>query len=625
MRLLLAGAIALPFLAGLCLLFLGRNLRRSLHLGLTGGALLLAAGCATALLGYVGQDPGITIGWLPGTGRMSLELGLSSLFVLLATSWTACLLSFTGWDEPEQGTGHGDALMLLGLAATGIALLAGHFLLRYVALEIVALCVALAPLATGSDGGGVHSTFLVYLLLRIGDAGLLSAIVALWATAGTLEIGSALAAAFQMPAPVLGLTAAGFLLAVWVKIGAWPFQAWGGVGHRLAPRSGAWLYATVFPNLGLYLLYRTVPLVSIAGPLGRAALWLGAGGAALAALLALRQRDLDHEMTLPHVLAVLGGLAVVAASGGLQVAIWLSVLVLTPVRVLLHLAARTPERDPARSLGAALGAMGLVGWALALAYWSRDIGLPSAALHLAELGVALLGVWGILTIRGAWSALRVADVERVRPARWAGMGLLGLAVVIAPWMLDPLAASYLASNEGSLALPAPSVLLRYVGTMPSAWAVALLAVVVALWGKGRLAHPAIETQRDAASAVSPELWLGRISLALRRAIEGQILEKGLAQGVYAVLRGSRLMHRYVEQGLLERMLVDGVRAIMRGSRLLYRHVEQATLEGALRRVVQGIVHVARIGQSWHTGRLRRNLLWIAASVILALAVLLLVW
>ena len=39
------------------------------------------------------------------------------------------------------------ALTLLSVAAAQVAFLAEHFLARYVALEIVALCVALAPLA----------------------------------------------------------------------------------------------------------------------------------------------------------------------------------------------------------------------------------------------------------------------------------------------------------------------------------------------------------------------------------------------------------------------------------------------------------------------------------------------
>jgi hypothetical protein len=623
--LLLSGALLAPFLTGLCLLVWGRSVSPPLRRGLTLGVLLLAAVCATALLGSVGRDPGFAIEWLPGTGPMTLSLGLSSLYVLLATSWAACLASFRWVEGSRQGTPYGDVLLLVALAAMGVALLSGHFLLRYVALEVVALCVALAPLAELRDEHGVRATFMVYLLLRVGDAGLLGAIVALWGSLGTLEIGPALAAVSQLPGPLARAAAAGFLLAVWVKVGAWPLQAWASIGRRLAPRYGAWLYATVFPNLGLYLLYRTVPFAVITGPLGTAALWLGAGAAVVSALLALREQDLSQEMTLPHAFAVLSGLAVVAASGGLQVAIWLSVLILTPLRVLLHLAARMPERDPARSIGAALGALGLGGWALILTYLARKAGLPSAALHLGEVGVALLGLWGVRVARGAWSTLKPAGMEAIRPARWASMGFLGLTVLAAPWVLAPLVGSYQAYHGTPLALPTPGLLVRYVLAMPAAWAVAALAAAVELWGKDRLSRWAAQVGRGVASSEALETRLRRIALALRRTIEGGILENGLVQGVQTILHVGNLMHRHVEQGVLEQLLARSVHTIMRSSHFVYRHVEQATLEGALRRAVRGVVGLARIGQRWHTGRLRRNLLWIVVSALLALVIWLLVW
>jgi NADH:ubiquinone oxidoreductase subunit 5 (subunit L)/multisubunit Na+/H+ antiporter MnhA subunit len=630
--LLLLGAILAPVLAGLCLLVVGQRLSASLRRGVSLAVLLLAAGCALGLLRYAGQDPGIAIDWLPGTGSMTLDLGHSSLYVLLATYWAACLALLGGWVGARQGTHYTDALTFVGLAAAGMALLSGHFLLRYVALEIVALCVAFALLAELGDEQGVRQTFLVYVLLRVGDAGLLGAIVALWGTLRTLDIGPALAATAQLPLPVLQVTAAGFLLAVWVKVGAWPFHLWRRAGRRLAPHSEAWLYATVFPNLGLYLLYRVVPLLTRAGPLGLAVLWLGAGGAVLAALLALRQRSRGEGVVLPYVDAVLGSLAVVAATGGLQAVVWLSVLVLTPIRLLLHLAVRAPRSDPARPLGVALGALGMGGWALCLTYWARGAGLPSAALHLAEAGVALLGVWVVLTVRQALAVLRAARVAarplRLREeghwVRWAGMGLLGLAGVALPWMLDPLSALYRTYSGTHLMLPAPLSLLRYVGTMPAAWAVAALAIAFELWGKGLLSRLTARTAADAASPQVREVWLRRIPLVLRRTIEGGILENGLGEGVQAILRISSLIYRYIEQGMLENALAQGVRAVVRGSNFIYRHIEQATLEGALRRAVQAVVGLARIGQRWHTGRLRWNLLWIVASILLALAIVLLV-
>jgi hypothetical protein len=72
---LLFGAIVLPLIAGLGLLTLRRGLSASLRRAVTFGVLLLAAGCAAALLGYVGRDPALAIEWLPGTGLMTLDLG----------------------------------------------------------------------------------------------------------------------------------------------------------------------------------------------------------------------------------------------------------------------------------------------------------------------------------------------------------------------------------------------------------------------------------------------------------------------------------------------------------------------------------------------------------------------
>lgn len=599
---LLFGAIALPFVAALLLSLLGQCLSAPLRRAVTLGVLLLAAGCAAALLGYVGRDPAVAIEWIPGTGQMTIELGFSALSVLLATCVAACLAWLGGWPATSQGTHYADAVILAALAATGMALLSGHFLLRYAALEIAALCVALAPLAEVRGEHGTSLTFPVYLLLRIGDAGLLSAVVTLWGMAGTLDIGPALAAAFGLPGPAARIAAAGLLLASWVKIGAWPFQAWVSVGRRLEPRSEAWLYAIVLPNLGLYLLYRVVPLLAQNSSLGSAPLWLGAGGAALAALLALRQQNVDR--TLPHVAAVLGGLAVVAASGGLQIVVWLCVLVLTPIRVLLHLAARAPRSDPARPLGTAIGALGLGGWALCLTYWARGAGLPPAALYLAEVGVALLGVWAISVVRDALSALRAARLEAVQHARWAGMGVLSLISVASPWMLKPLFISYLSYHGMPLGLPAlPTLrsLLHYLWTMPALWVVAALVVGIELWGAGIPAFRARGTEdRDASGGRETQV----------RDAEGDLV------------RAATRVRDLFERHLLEGMLHQTVHGVVRGSEFVYRWVERGALEGVLRKVVRSVCGLAQAGQRWHTGRLRRNLSWIVASAVLAVLVLL---
>jgi len=283
--------------------------------------------------------------------------------------------------------------------------------------------------------------------------------------------------------------------------------------------------------------------------------------------------------------------------------VWLYVLGLTPVRVLLHLAARAPRSDPARPLGTAIGALGLGGWALCLTYWARGAGLSSAALNLAEVAIALLGVWAISVVRDALSALRSARLEAVQHVRWAGMGVLSLISVASPWMLKPLFISYLSYHGMPLGLPAlPTLrsLLHYLWTMPALWIVAALVVGLELWGVGIPAFRARGAEdRDPSGGRDPQVRdtegdLVRIAARVRDLLERHLLEGTLHQAVHVVVRGSELVYRWVERG---------------------------ALEGVLRKVVRSVRGLAQAGQRWHTGRLRRNLLWIVASAVLAVVVL----
>ncbi len=622
MHLLLLGAIALPFLAGLCLLVVGRRLSPALSHAITLGLLLLATCCVAALSLYAGRDAGIAIEWLSGTGAMTFDLGRSGLYLLLATAATGCLALLASWPATGQCAPQADGLVLTALAATGVTLLAGHFLLRYAALEIVALCVAFAPLAELRGGRAIWLTCFVYLLLRFGDVGLLVAIQALWAGSGTLAIGPALAAVPQLPSATLHWAAAGMLVAVWVKVGGWPFQAWLEIGRPLPPRSRAWLYAVLLPNLGLYLLYRVTPLLAGSGPLRAVALWLGAGGVALAAVMALTQPRLCHA--LPHVMAACASLAVFAGAGGLAAAVWLSALALTPVRSALQLVGERPARSLVRPVSVGLGAVLVCGWAACITYWARSAGLPSAPTYLAELGVALLVMWAVGAVRRSLRTMRGAtrpEVPESSSARWVAFASLGLMAVVSPLYLGPLRAPLLEASHATLS-PGPTVLglLRYLLTSPVAWIVAGFAAAVALSGV-RLPVPPPLTENRARDA---GVILGALARTLRDVVEVGLLEGMLYRVAGAVVAGSRTVYRILEQDALEGGLQQAARAVVGVSDRAYAFVEQSTFEGGLRSIVRGTLGLARVLQDWHTGRLRRNLVWIAACAVLAIIVLLLV-
>jgi len=93
--------------------------------------------------------------------------------------------------------------------------------------------------------------------------------------------------------------------------------------------------------------------------------------------------------------------------------------------------------------------------------------------------------------------------------------------------------------------------------------------------------------------------------------------------VRAVVDGARVTHRVVEHKGLEGLLRRSVQVVVDGARVTYRVVEHKGLEGLLRRVVRAVLVLSRGLQRRHTGRLRRNLLWVAVSLTLAVLALVL--
>ena len=305
---LMTGLLAMPLIGGLLLLIADRRGARRWGYRAAVASLGVVTICATGLV-FAG-DGDVRMGsWVPGAGAMSLHAGgVGGYAVVVVSAAALAALVRQRGDEPASA-----AVAMVALAGACVALLSGHFLLRYVALEVVALCVAAVPLVErGGYEGGRRARF-AYVLLRIGDAGLLTAILVLMDVSGTLDIGEALHMAEYMSDGQLAWVVAGMALAVWVKAGVWPLGIWKQAGHDLAPFTGIWLYDLLVPSLGLYLLYRVTPTIVLTGMLR----WLLLGAAALSTVvgglrLARRWRDVPTLW----VGSVLGGLALCCATLG---------------------------------------------------------------------------------------------------------------------------------------------------------------------------------------------------------------------------------------------------------------------------------------------------------------------
>ncbi|MGD9030665.1 MAG: proton-conducting transporter membrane subunit [Anaerolineae bacterium] len=590
--------LSLPILAALAVSLL---LRRS-PAAARGAALAASAAAAlvaTALLPRAGGDPTLVIRWLPGTGPMTFGLGAASLYAAVITTWAAFLTLLATSSTDTQMPPLSLALILLALSAGNVAFLSEHFLSRYVALEVVALCIALAPLVElrGDEGG--RGFWLVYVMLRLGDVGLLSVISILFAASGTLGITPALEAAGLLTGARLGWVVFGLLLAIWVKLGLWPLHLWVGWGRALSPGTHAWLYTALLPNLGAYLLYRVTPLLGADPGVQTLVLWLAAGATALAVVTALTRRRLRSALI--YVAAARGALLVFAAGAGLKAAVWLGLLATTPLQLLLLLAGEAPERGASSVPGrAAQGLFALAGLALAgfgvlVTWWARQAGVPLGTVFVAEAAVALLAVWAVR------EGTRSDAPERASspPARWAALATLGLATLVVGVSFGPLAREVMeAAGVGGVQVPGFVALLRYVVTAPALLLTVILVLLV--WQMQRRSRIRVHVPRPAEGD---------------QVETGYDLQEGLAQA-------ARALRAIVEVGFLEQVIVLSVRGVVNGARLTYRLVEQEGLEGLLRRVVQAVLGLSQMVRRRHTGLLRHNLLWIPISLTLALVVML---
>ncbi len=340
MTALLSGLIILPALAAVALVLFVRSSSGALRMSQIVTAIAMV--CALLLLPFGTQDLQLQFGWLPSFGDWSLTVGGVGLYALLITVACALLTRFAASDEPASPTA--EAVYLIALAASNAAFLSGHFLARYVALEVVALCVAIATLVALHHELGARAAGFVYLLFRIGDVGLLAAILLLFQATGTLAIGDTLQIGMSLIGPRSVWIAVALILSIWVKAGAWPFHSWLRVGAALGLRSRSWLYGVLMPSLGFYLLYRVAPLLTAS--ISRSLIVsLGLGVAVVATLVVVRGQEVGRVLLYGN--TAVAGLALASVGGGVTAGVVGLLIVTAPIRLWLWRREDTQTLQPA--------------------------------------------------------------------------------------------------------------------------------------------------------------------------------------------------------------------------------------------------------------------------------------
>lgn len=227
----------------------------------------------------------------------------------------------------------GTSIISLGFA--NLAFFASNFLLRYIALELLGLSVSLIVLFKNFTWTEFKKARTVFLYLKLGDLGMLIGILLLKIQTGTLEIDKALSIRWDIPPPVKAWIIFGFILAVLVKMGVWPFYAWMKLGKGSEKRGVTWLFTILMPSLGVYLLYRVTPLIAVDQLLKNLVFWLGI---VLFLVVILEEFLGDKLLETSLVLgSLLGALALTLASSGISEVVLWSLIIATILRACLEL------------------------------------------------------------------------------------------------------------------------------------------------------------------------------------------------------------------------------------------------------------------------------------------------
>jgi len=268
-----------------------------------------------------------------------------------------------------------------------------------------------------------------FLVTRVGDLGVLLAVVLLLATAGTTSVPGVLAAAPTLPAGV-ALAAALLLLAGAVgKSAQFPLHTWLPDAMEGPTPVSALIHAATMVAAGVFLVARMLPLY-LAAP---GALEVAAAVAAVtmlgAALAALAQDDLKRLLawsTVSQVAYMLGGVAVAKGAAGAAPGILLllshgvfKALLFLVAGCVAQLAGSTLLRDmgglrrsaPALAGLLALGLAALAGLPPLSGFWSKEAILSAAEADTAWPGRLVLAS-GLLTtlVTGAYAGRALAIV-----------------------------------------------------------------------------------------------------------------------------------------------------------------------------------------------------------------------
>jgi NADH-quinone oxidoreductase subunit L len=299
--------IALPLAGAAILLLTGARSDRWGHLLGTAASVASFVCGAVLFAGMLGRDVEqrptheALFSWVP-VGELRVDFGLqldqlSMCFVLLITGVGSLIHIYSiGYMAHDPGRRRFFAYLNLFLAAMLLLVLADNYLGLYLGWEGVGLASYLLIGFWSHKPSAATAAKKAFVVNRVGDVGLVVALMVMFAAVGSVSFSSIFDAAPQLAEGTLTAIGLLLLLAACAKSAQVPLQSWLGDAMEGPTPVSALIHAATMVTAGVYLIVRSAPVFDLAPHAQTAVVVVGAVTLLFGAVIGCAKDDIKKAL-----------------------------------------------------------------------------------------------------------------------------------------------------------------------------------------------------------------------------------------------------------------------------------------------------------------------------------------
>ena len=335
-----------------------------------------------------------SIQWMEVPGHLELNFGVHvdaiTIVMLVVVSFVALMVQVysLGYMKGDARYGWYYAVISLFVASMLALVLADNFLLLYFSWELVGLCSYLLIGHYSHLRSAAEASKKAFITTRLGDIGLLIAIILLWRETGTLNIQGIIEAAQagEVGREILTASVVLLFLGAMGKSAQFPFHVWLPDAMEGPTPVSALIHAATMVVAGVYLVARTLPLFELVAGGTELVLAVGLLTAFMSAGMGLVMTDIKRVIAYSTLNSL--GLMFVALGVGSPAAAMLYLFTHAFFKALLFLGAgsviHATERQEVGQLGGlwskmplttitfGIGALSMAGLPFLAGFWAKD-------------------------------------------------------------------------------------------------------------------------------------------------------------------------------------------------------------------------------------------------------------